>query len=110
MSQEKHELLTVIKELLELMTSELSVLNKRIENLEKEQILLRSLLASILERNNVETSVPSSFIGRFFNLFKRRKQISPHLKEYITFLKDNPDKVPISGCFKRSFPRREGTL
>jgi len=98
MPQDKEELLAVLKELFELLVNELAALNKRMENIEKEQALLRSLISSLLERENTQTS--PSLTAKLKALFAGKK-IST-FDPYLLFLRENPEKIPISGYFKRS--------
>lgn len=104
---EKHEILSVVKELLELLVVELSSLNKRIEKIEENQAQIRFLLELILENKDIKVSKASSFAEKISSILGKDKVRSREMEEYISFLKENPEKIPLSGLFKRSSPRKE---
>lgn len=106
MSEETREMLSIIKELLELMIGELSAINDRLERIEKEQAYLRSLLLSAArEPKAVRTT---SLMERLSSLLGREKPRNRLMEQYIAFLRENPEKIPLSGCFKKPSLRREG--
>ncbi len=106
MSKETREMLNVIRELLELMVGELSAINERLDKIEKEQAYLRSILLSNLREAKPVRA--TSLMERLSSLFGKEKPRNPLMEQYIAFLRDNPEKIPLSGCFKKPSLRREG--
>lgn len=104
---EKHELLNIVKELLELLVIELSRLNKRIEKIEENQARFCFLLELLLDNKDIKISKSSTLAEKISSILGRDKMRSRQMEEYISFLKENPEKVPLSGLFKKPSPHKE---
>ncbi|MCS7233874.1 MAG: hypothetical protein N3C62_05970 [Synergistetes bacterium] len=107
MAVENSELLSIIKELLEILVSELSAINRKIEKMEEEQLRIRSLLELLLDTKSARVSRTSSFATKISSLLGKDKTRSQQMEEYISFLMENPDKIPLAGLFKKPNPRKE---
>lgn len=104
---DNQKLLEVIKELLELMVKELSLVNKRLEDIEREQEQIRKVLELFLEAKEEKASTRNFLTEKISSLFTRTKKEPLPMKEYLSFLIENPEKIPIQGAFKKPTPHKE---
>ncbi|MBC7332772.1 MAG: hypothetical protein H5T91_10190 [Synergistetes bacterium] len=104
---DNQRLLEIIKELLELLVGELSVLNKRIENIEEEQRQMRAILELLLNGKEEKFSKAQSLAGKLSSVVFRNRTETFRMKDYVSFLMENPEKIPLQGVFKKPTPRKE---